>query len=77
MITINEADNALKGLYLQTIENELNNSPYRKQETIFDIPLSSPDTVKRANPKIGRNAPCPCGSGKKYKKCCGGQNAKN
>ena len=27
--------------------------------------------VKRATPKISRNAPCPCGSGKKYKKCCG------
>ncbi len=27
--------------------------------------------VKRAGEKIGRNAPCPCGSGKKYKKCCG------
>jgi preprotein translocase subunit SecA len=27
--------------------------------------------VRRANKKIGRNAPCPCGSGKKYKKCCG------
>ncbi len=27
--------------------------------------------VKRAEKKIGRNAPCPCGSGKKYKKCCG------
>ena len=27
--------------------------------------------VKRDAPKIGRNAPCPCGSGKKYKKCCG------
>ncbi|MBC2695887.1 MAG: preprotein translocase subunit SecA [Desulfobacteraceae bacterium] len=27
--------------------------------------------VKRAAQKIGRNAPCPCGSGKKYKKCCG------
>jgi uncharacterized protein YecA (UPF0149 family) len=26
---------------------------------------------KRAEPKIGRNDPCPCGSGKKYKKCCG------
>jgi preprotein translocase subunit SecA len=26
---------------------------------------------KRASKKIGRNAPCPCGSGKKYKKCCG------
>jgi SEC-C motif domain protein len=28
-------------------------------------------TVRRAEPKIGRNDPCPCGSGKKYKKCCG------
>lgn len=25
----------------------------------------------RATPKVGRNEPCPCGSGKKYKKCCG------
>ncbi|MBF0412314.1 MAG: SEC-C domain-containing protein, partial [Desulfamplus sp.] len=29
------------------------------------------EPVKRAEPKIGRNDPCPCGSGKKYKKCCG------
>ncbi|MFA5074487.1 MAG: preprotein translocase subunit SecA [Candidatus Babeliales bacterium] len=28
-------------------------------------------TVKRENPKAGRNDSCPCGSGKKYKKCCG------
>lgn len=27
--------------------------------------------AKRESDKIGRNAPCPCGSGKKYKKCCG------
>ena len=27
-------------------------------------------TIKRDKPKIGRNEPCPCGSGKKYKKCC-------
>ena len=27
--------------------------------------------VKRAAPKVGRNDPCPCGSGKKHKKCCG------
>jgi len=27
--------------------------------------------VKRTEKKVGRNAPCPCGSGKKYKKCCG------
>ena len=28
-------------------------------------------TVTRATPKVGRNDPCPCGSGKKYKNCCG------
>jgi len=28
-------------------------------------------TVRRQADKVGRNAPCPCGSGKKYKKCCG------
>ena len=27
--------------------------------------------VRREEPKVGRNAPCPCGSGKKYKHCCG------
>jgi preprotein translocase subunit SecA len=32
---------------------------------------SAPQPVKRKEGKIGRNDPCPCGSGKKYKKCCG------
>ncbi len=34
---------------------------------------ASPDKiqVKRTAPKVGRNDPCPCGSGKKYKNCCG------
>ncbi len=27
--------------------------------------------IHRSGPKVGRNDPCPCGSGKKYKKCCG------
>jgi uncharacterized protein YecA (UPF0149 family) len=27
-------------------------------------------TLRRAGPKVGRNDPCPCGSGKKHKKCC-------
>ena len=30
-----------------------------------------PVTVRRETPKVGRNDPCPCGSGKKYKNCCG------
>ena len=33
--------------------------------------MPKPKTVKRETPKVGRNDPCPCGSGKKYKKCCG------
>ncbi len=32
---------------------------------------AKPKTVRRKNRKIGRNEPCPCGSGKKYKHCCG------
>jgi preprotein translocase subunit SecA len=32
---------------------------------------AKPKPVQRKAKKVGRNAPCPCGSGKKYKKCCG------
>ncbi len=32
---------------------------------------ATPQTVKRKDVKVGRNDPCPCGSGRKYKKCCG------
>jgi curved DNA-binding protein CbpA len=33
---------------------------------------SAPEqTIRRTQPKVGRNDPCPCGSGKKYKRCCG------
>ncbi len=39
-------------------------------ETAGDGTLSTNRTVKKGK-KIGRNDPCPCGSGKKYKKCCG------
>lgn len=36
-----------------------------------DGQLVLPKTETRDQPKVGRNDPCPCGSGKKYKKCCG------
>ena len=36
-----------------------------------DGKLVVPKTATRDQPKVGRNDPCPCGSGKKYKKCCG------
>jgi uncharacterized protein YecA (UPF0149 family) len=31
----------------------------------------APAPMRRPAPKVGRNEPCPCGSGKKFKKCCG------
>jgi preprotein translocase subunit SecA len=34
-------------------------------------PAGQAAPIKRETPKVGRNDPCPCGSGKKYKKCCG------
>ncbi len=39
----------------------------------LDDPTLWTETYVRAGPKIGRNDPCPCGSGKKYKKCCLGK----
>jgi len=36
----------------------------------IDGKIFGPDPVRRDQPKIGRNDPCPCGSGKKFKKCC-------
>ncbi|MBR4592332.1 MAG: SEC-C domain-containing protein [Elusimicrobiaceae bacterium] len=33
--------------------------------------LPKVETVVHEGPRVGRNDPCPCGSGKKYKKCCG------
>ncbi|MBW2604193.1 MAG: preprotein translocase subunit SecA [Deltaproteobacteria bacterium] len=45
----------------------------KEQELVFssgDEPAKK-NPVKRTEKKVGRNAPCPCGSGKKYKKCCG------
>jgi uncharacterized protein len=41
--------------------------PFR--EAVFARELAS--TIRRTGPKVGRNDPCPCGSGKKFKKCCG------
>ncbi len=44
------------------------------RERVANAPVAGearPTTVRRQQPKVGRNDPCPCGSGKKYKKCCG------
>lgn len=47
---------------------------FRKRDGVWlyvDGTLAKPQTVVREGPKVGRNDPCPCGSGQKYKKCHG------
>ena len=49
---------------------------YQKSESEASVESQADVNVKaapvvRAEQKVGRNEPCPCGSGKKYKQCCG------
>ena len=54
-------------------EAELQNSGGRNLPKRTQVPKrqSKQETIRRDMPKVGRNDPCPCGSGKKYKHCCG------
>jgi hypothetical protein len=52
--------------------------PFRKRAKLMksagpDIPASARPAPRVAAPTVGRNQPCPCGSGKKYKRCCLGK----
>lgn len=53
--------------FIDVLSNGYDEFPsYNDQREADVIPI----TYKRDNPKVGRNEPCLCGSGKKYKKCC-------
>ncbi|MDE5586931.1 MAG: preprotein translocase subunit SecA [Bacilli bacterium] len=55
-------------------KSEINQNVERKAVSKKQVTNDSDDTRARTpkkSEKIGRNAPCPCGSGKKYKQCCG------
>lgn len=43
---------------------------YGRQDTSYE-PFDAPNFQNLSTNKVGRNNPCPCGSGKKYKRCCG------
>lgn len=51
-------------------DEELDEGYELDADTFSDL-YGAPATFEREGSKIGRNDPCPCGSGKKYKKCCG------
>ncbi|UCD15897.1 MAG: preprotein translocase subunit SecA [Candidatus Omnitrophota bacterium] len=56
-----------EGVFVQS-QQELVHSQYSPLQKQQPEPKETP---KYAEKKVGRNEPCPCGSGKKYKKCCG------
>ena len=58
----------------RSAQNSFNGAQARRQaagSSMHQRSQSDNITVRRTVPKVGRNDPCPCGSGKKYKQCCG------
>ncbi len=71
-------ENTVRALCHLRIETEVREDEFQHKEQQKELEYSDNEESKakkkpkrRAEPKVGRNAPCPCGSGKKYKKCCG------
>ncbi|MCR4431679.1 MAG: preprotein translocase subunit SecA [Tepidanaerobacteraceae bacterium] len=55
---------------------QIKSAPQREQQRVYNVSYSHGGGDEKRQPvkkekKVGRNDPCPCGSGKKYKKCCG------
>jgi hypothetical protein len=56
---------------IQRRQNRWLSEAREQEDKLYDLDDREPVvTYRREQPKIGRNSPCPCGSGKKYKKCC-------
>lgn len=77
----NGSESDTKGMVEFVAHYEFNNvkhdhherSDFRKDKGIwyfYDGSIVQAGTIRREAPKVGRNDPCPCGSGKKFKKCC-------
>ena len=56
---------------MKELHHEIARFKKENNEWLYDDGHVVPRTVVRSAPKTGRNEPCPCGSGKKYKHCCG------
>jgi hypothetical protein len=61
------------GLFIprEDLQEELDEDDEEKYDEYESENLLNPQRVAENMVKIGRNAPCPCGSGLKYKRCCG------
>ena len=74
----NIKENAVRALCHLRIKTEVREEEFQHKETARDLKYAGGGDAKakakepkrRSAPKVGPNDPCPCGSGKKYKKCC-------
>jgi len=68
--TVTEIEPAVRRLHKYWLDKRAHLAPGYRPRTATG-PAARVLPFVRTQPKIGPNAPCPCGSGKKYKKCCG------
>ncbi len=71
-------ENVFRAVCRLRLRAQVEEDEFKHEDTTKDVKYAGGDgsqakakTVRREEPKVGRNDPCPCGSGKKYKKCCG------
>lgn len=59
--------------YIHNLMESLDEEPKILQTWMFENPYPNVEINREPvrSSKVGRNEPCPCGSGRKYKKCCG------
>ena len=68
--TVMKRRQQLRALFVRALSKEYE-PPFDAPEAGTDIPEADEPAACRTSAKVGRNDPCPCGSGKKFKKCCG------
>lgn len=66
----------LSNLHRPDDPTRLEDALYDLVKTVFEMKelLNPNKPIRREEPRVGRNEPCPCGSGRKYKQCCGKNN---
>ena len=79
MLITSIRDAAIRALSRVQIRSEVREQEFQHKDETANLQYSGTESgeapkkepKRRSEPKVGRNDPCPCGSGKKYKKCCG------
>ncbi|MCU0663713.1 MAG: SEC-C domain-containing protein [Myxococcota bacterium] len=69
-IIVNTIKGGLQGVNEREVKTGEKTGPHRETKELPALQAKAPPPGPRQMTKIGRNDPCPCGSGRKFKKCC-------